>query len=238
MTVEIRQAVERQYAAFPHRVPQRVEGCECCTTPAQCDALIHSSREDLAATDLDFYAFKAITTVGTVDDFRYFWPRLVELAIDDSLITDREVLFGKPLYGHHDTWPPAERAAMLALAEALSARFAEEAIDEDAVDSWLCAIGRLTETLTDFRPFLASFTQPTDAAWTNLLVLTDRNWEAVERRNRPASAFWNDAPTAAATFLTWFRAHPQIQAARAALDQRDRELYGAEPTRGSNSSSR
>lgn len=230
-------AIANQYAVFPSQRPQIVEGCACCTTPQQLEALVRAPRETLTEKDLDFYAFKAMTTIGTADDFRYFWPRLVELAVADSLTTDREVLFGKPLYGNHRTWPQPEQAALLTLANALSARFAVEALDEDVVDSWLCAVGRLTETLTDFRPFLEPFTQSTDAARANLLILTERNWEDIDTHDRPANAFWSDAPNAAATFVAWFREHPQVHGARTALDQRDHELYGAAPTRSSGSSS-
>jgi hypothetical protein len=105
----LREAIAAQYLAFAAARPDDVRGCACCTTSQQLAAIVSAPREVLGAAELDFYARKAMTTVGTVADFRYYWPRLAELALTDEILTDTEVLFGKPLYGAHYTWPKAEQ---------------------------------------------------------------------------------------------------------------------------------
>jgi hypothetical protein len=233
----LERAIARQFQAFPTEPRGAVQGCACCTTSAQLDALVRVPRESLSAKELDVYAFKAMTTVGNADDFRYFWPRLAELAISDALSTDREVLFGKPLYGRHSSWPQSEQDALRLLAAALSERFAVETPDEFDIDSWLCAIARLIETIGDLAPFLAPLTRSTEAARENLLVLVDRNWQSIDERERPSNAFWDDAPHGAASFVAWFRHRPEVRAARVLLDQNDAEQYASAPRRTSSPSS-
>src|SRR5678815_394285 len=74
-------ALAEQYEAFTAPRPRSIEGCSCCTTPQQLAALVATPREELAASALDFYARKAVTTVGGTAELRYFWPRLAELSI-------------------------------------------------------------------------------------------------------------------------------------------------------------
>ncbi|HEY7236313.1 MAG TPA: hypothetical protein VH539_19285, partial [Gemmatimonadaceae bacterium] len=112
-------AIAQQYEAFTSPQPRNVEGCECCTTSRELAALLAVPRERLSAAALDFYARKALTTVGGQSEFRYFWPRIAELAIAGDLLTDREVVFGKPHYGEDQTWPTVEKTALVDLARAL-----------------------------------------------------------------------------------------------------------------------
>src|SRR4051812_14058525 len=123
-------AVTEQYQAFAAPRPRSVEACHCCTTPRQLAALVAQPREALAASVLDEYARKACTTIGSTVDLRYFWPRLAELSIAGELTTDREIVFGKPLYSEHRTWPAAERAALLSFARAVGEWLASEELDE------------------------------------------------------------------------------------------------------------
>ncbi|MGH9628063.1 MAG: hypothetical protein ACRD7E_06950 [Bryobacteraceae bacterium] len=55
-----------------------------------------------------------MTTMGGVDDFLYFLPRILELLPDDDFVAyiDREVVFDKLRYGKWETWPADEQAAM------------------------------------------------------------------------------------------------------------------------------
>jgi hypothetical protein len=53
---------------------------------------------ELPAKDLRNYAFSAMTTQGTLDDFRYFLPRLFEAIVTDLDGICPEVLFGKLRY--------------------------------------------------------------------------------------------------------------------------------------------
>jgi hypothetical protein len=120
----IRKAIAACYAAFERTPPKGIEGCPCCTSETKLRDLIVRPLRKLTARELDSYAFKAMTTIGSVDDFRYFWPRVAELSVKEELLTDTEVVFGKLGVGKWNSWPDREQAARLQLAKAISARFA------------------------------------------------------------------------------------------------------------------
>jgi hypothetical protein len=80
------EATERLYDAFgdvPR--PRRVEGCPHCTGPDEDLPLVSRRLRELSAEDLSRYAFKAMSTWGTEADFRYFAPRLLDLAATGAM---------------------------------------------------------------------------------------------------------------------------------------------------------
>jgi len=225
----LRDAIDAQYASFSAARPRTVEGCACCTSAEELAALVAAPREGLGAAALDFYARKALTTVGATAEFRYFWPRLAELTIRGELLTDTEIVFGKPLYGAHDTWPPEERAALMRLASALGEWLAVEEQDPGEVDVWVCAIGLLTENIQDPRDFLRPLLAATPAAWTNLRSLVDWNLDRIRKKRRLENGFWENAPNGASLILEWLAKEPRAIEAARALDGEMAELYGTEP---------
>ncbi|HEX8660002.1 MAG TPA: hypothetical protein VF690_20835 [Hymenobacter sp.] len=67
---------------------------------------------ELTEDDLGLYAGKAMTTWGTVDDFKHFLPRLFELTAAFRAPYEEYVVLNKLDYGRWRTWPPAEIAAV------------------------------------------------------------------------------------------------------------------------------
>ena len=219
-------AIAAQYAAFTAPRPRDVEGCACCTAPEEIAALIAAPREALSAQDLDFYARKAMTTVGTVPDFRYYWPRVAELALTGQLLTDTEIVFGKPLYGAHHTWPAEERAALRQLAAAIGQWLAAEEQEPGDVDMWVCAVGLLAERMADPRVLLAPLFGDSPAAWANLRALVDWNRERMQKKHRLGNAFWESAPESAALLFEWLTTEPRAHEAARANAQESAALYG------------
>ena len=200
MNSDLNAAIEGLYAAFRRpRAPARVEGCPCCTTEAELEPLSRVPLRELSSAQIDQYAFKALTTVGTVEDFRYFLPRLVELALGDQLETDRPVLFGKPAYGQWRTWPAAEQLALERFAAALTGTFSAQVYEEYDLDAWVCALGQFLE---DLPPYLAPLIAPTAPAAENLVRLYELNCGDL-KRGTLWSAYWRDRPNAA-QFIDWF----------------------------------
>jgi hypothetical protein len=80
-------AVAGLYAAFArYKLHHPVTGCPCCTS-AEDDRRVQSKpMHQLEAADLERYAFKAVTTLGTVDDLKHFLPRLLELAAAEGKV--------------------------------------------------------------------------------------------------------------------------------------------------------
>jgi len=67
-----------------------------------------------SAEDLGLYVFHAMTTVGDVDDFRHFLPRILELALSTEFPVAREVVPGKLRYAKWTEWPAGESQAVRA----------------------------------------------------------------------------------------------------------------------------
>jgi hypothetical protein len=225
----LRAALVAQYAAFKAPQPRAVTGCSCCTTPTELTGLVATPREALAPGALERYAAKAMTTIGSIDDFRYFWPRLAELAAEGRLLSSAETVFGKPLYGHHRAWPAPERAALLALAAALGEWIATEELDPDQVDSWVCAIGLVSETLCDVRQLLAPLLADTPTARAALRALVDSNRDDLQRKGRLANAYWDNAPEGAALVAGWLRTEPRALETARALVAEEAEQFGIIP---------
>lgn len=94
--MNLEQAIENLYAAFGNvPKPERIEGCPCCTKPSELAALVQIPLRLLTENELDKYAHKALTTIGTEQNLMYFTPRILELHAQDKLICSTEITFGK-----------------------------------------------------------------------------------------------------------------------------------------------
>jgi hypothetical protein len=225
MIAALRKALDEQYAAFTTLRPRVVEGCPCCSTPAQLARLVAVPREHLEAKDLDHYARKAITTIGGSAQFRYFWPRVAELSLARELETDPEVVFGKPRYGGHAGWPLSERDAILRLAAGIGEWLAESAL-EGEVDSWVCVVGLLAEGIGDPVALLDPLVSGTPAAAANLREFLEHNDAGMIAKQRLSNTFWENASDSATQILDWLRTDERIARMRLSMAKRSHELYG------------
>ncbi len=167
-----------------------------------------------------------MTTVGGQSDFRYFWPRIAELSIAGDLLTDREVVFGKPRYGEDQTWPTVEQTALVDLARALGQWLGAESFESSEVSEWVCSIGLLVEGLTDIRPLLSPLLESTSTGSANLMAFVAWNRPDIEKKHRLANAFWSSAPQSAAAVLEWYFSESRVQDAIYAIDLESAQLYG------------
>ena len=58
-----------------------MDGCPHCIDSQESACLIATPRENLWSEDLGPYAFKAISSWGNQEDYKYFFPRILELAL-------------------------------------------------------------------------------------------------------------------------------------------------------------
>lgn len=99
---EARSTLYEAFSIFP--VPFDLEGCPHCVADEESAFLASQPLSELLEVDLERFMWKAMTTWGTVDDFRYFLPRLVELA-NGGLCWDLGLLRSKLDYGDWELWP-------------------------------------------------------------------------------------------------------------------------------------
>ena len=118
---EIERAVERLYETFTrYPRPTKIESCPCgCTKPRATEHLVAVPLRELRFADLEDYLSSAMTTQGSVDDFRYLLPRLFQGIVEEDCLCDPEILFGKLSYAKWMGWPADEVIAIRAYLQSL-----------------------------------------------------------------------------------------------------------------------
>jgi hypothetical protein len=201
----LRDAIEGLYAAFARYRVETLSGCPCCTSEEHGRVLASKPVRALTPDDLLRYAFKAMSTWGTVEDFKHFLPRVFELAIaDDPNWPPVEIVLGKLSYGKWRQWPERERQALGAFLRALWSEMLGCYPFAIKSDSCLCAIGQAEEEVA---PYLDQWAvEEGEAAAMHLADFID--WNAGCLSNKPrrvelVNAFWRDRPRQAEQVLAW-----------------------------------
>src|ERR1700728_4060562 len=82
MNSQLQTAIENVYAAFKDiPKPQFVDGCPCCIDQKGISILLTKPLRELSPDDLTHYAASVFLTVGSVEDFFYFLPRILEMLV-------------------------------------------------------------------------------------------------------------------------------------------------------------
>ena len=187
--------------AAPRR-PSVIEYCPCCFSADEEQALLAPvALRQLSVDVLRPYAFDVLLTVGDVDDFRYFLPRILEVACTVGFDgPDLESLSGRLVRARWLDWPAAEQVAVRDVLAALWATTLAVFPSEPDVDTVLCAAGNAGE---DLRPYLAAwmaeFRRPATSAHLLDLLLygarcTSAGWELT-------NAFWGGKAEPVAAWL-------------------------------------
>jgi hypothetical protein len=197
-------AIEGLYSAFAcQKQHGPVEGCPHCTSVADDQRLRGKPLRQLNGDDLERFAFKAVSTLGTVDDLKHFLPRLLEIAGRDGGVggTEFEIVLGKLNYAGWAHWPRAQRAAieqcLIALWQHLLGAFPASL----GADTCLCGIAQAVD---DLSPFLDVWRRETSLpAMQHLADFIDSNVPMVPKRRRLRNAFWGERGQQMQQVLDW-----------------------------------
>ena len=185
-------AIEALYHVFGrYPLVQHVEGCSCCVSASDEDRLHIKSLRNITADELHRYAFKAMTTWGTTEDFKHFLPRLFELVTAEESITDEidaEVLFGKLTYAKWLRWPLQEQKAVKDYLDALWLFLLSLPPDVVTLDGFVCAYGQAVD---DLAPYLEVWANTT-TAFSPRHYFDFLDWNKTELQKRSlGNAFWS-----------------------------------------------
>ncbi|GLZ14945.1 hypothetical protein Acsp04_51800 [Actinomadura sp. NBRC 104425] len=214
-------AVEGLYAAFADVPrPRAVAGCPCCVAPDEDRALLARPLRELGAADLRRYAAKAMTTWGAEEEFRYFAPRLLELAADDAFVWPSvEIVFGKLGMVPWTQWP--QRAALEEFLAAFWARTLASHPSRPDAGTALCA---LTLAVSDVAPYLSGWERlDTGAAVRQLHDFTADGLRWRGGRVRLTNAEWDTNVPAYRQVVAWLTEGPALRAVQAAFERLDDE---------------
>lgn len=191
-------AIESLYQAFINvRSPQHIDGCPCCTNEAELTKLAATPRRAISPEDLSRYAAKAMTTIGGVEHFLYFLPRILEVtAFDPDWWPCIEASASRIRDSGLSGWPIHRQIAFDTFLRAVvDSRLATEQYDQ--LDGWLCAIALMgldvTSYLTRFEKNKAAVLQYFDD---NSLTL---------REGRLRNGFWKLPNSGHDAIVRWFQ---------------------------------
>jgi hypothetical protein len=182
----------RVFSRYPR--PASLHGCPCCTDDETSKALIRDRLRDLPASVLSHYAFKALSTWGTLEDYRYFLPRILELTSTGELDCDTEVTLGKLGYADWTLWPDDEQTAVRQFVSSLWCESIRSGQDWQA-DAILCGIAR---SMSDISSLLA-LADSIDPSFR--IVYRDEHSRADKRKL--TNSFWERSLPSYEQALTW-----------------------------------
>jgi hypothetical protein len=194
------QAIESIYEAFAnYRKPRDFPACECCISNGDKKLLLDRKLRTLTADELGNYAADVFLTVGSLADFKYFLPRMIELSVKEEFSWPTpEVMLGKLKLADWYDWPEIERAPVLSLLEEKFARLLQDANTEgEDIDQWICALGCCVPDIT---PYLEPLLHEDHES--KLLGVIEWN-QSLFDKGKLGSAFWKDAPDNERRVVAW-----------------------------------
>lgn len=156
-------AIEAVYDAFSDaEKPLLVKGCPCCLNADEYEALTAKPLRELSSAELTEFAFSALLTMGTVDGYLYFLPRILELTIesDSDWLSPLETSAQKIRTAGFEQWNEKRKVAinelwLAVIRHMVTCDYDRELVDWIATDveTWLCSATLIpipTEPLTSF----------------------------------------------------------------------------------------
>ena len=118
---ELVAAIEHLYGVFAkYPRPLAIKCCPCgCTKPDATNHLVAVPLREIPFAEMLDYCFRAITTQGSVDDFKYLLPRLMQGISEKPCGCNPEILFGKLRTAKWLTWQEDEIRAVQVYLRAL-----------------------------------------------------------------------------------------------------------------------
>ena len=205
---QLKAAIENLYWTFSHYpADDHFAGCPHCVTDAD-HALLHSRPlRELQPRDLTKYAFKAMSTWGSDDDFRHFLPRIFELLAFDGGAgdwSDPEISFGKLSYGDWRTWPDDEQTSIVAFFHALWSNVLDHFPHAFAVGSCLCCIGQAVDDVSDYLgAWHIAKSLPAARHFANFME--DESFDRSPEGISLAGVWWEDRQKPAEQVARWLR---------------------------------
>jgi hypothetical protein len=194
-------AIEQLYQTFSSvRPPATIEACPCCLDTTEIDTLLTTPLRTLTPNDLASYASSVFLTMGSEADFRYFLPRILDIAAHDpDWWPSVEIVLGNLQRANWQRWSSAEIDAITQFALAVFTTLLTSEKDTGReIDSWVCGFGRAGMDLTPFLrqlqalPYRKKLVEFYEVNSTKLL------------KGKLANAFWDEHGEAMRTVVEWF----------------------------------
>jgi hypothetical protein len=208
MSSNLATAIDELYAAFSSQPkPKRIAACPCCVPADEYCALLETPLRKLTGEQLSAFASSLLLTAGSEDDLRYFFPRMLDIAIHERYWwPDREVVLGKLSLGRWQTWTDREQAAVLSAVEAAFQAALQDPSDGAwNIDAWLCGLALAG---ADVHPFLTILGEPQNEG--PLFAYYELNSGPLQK-GKLGNSFWSGNREAQRPIIEWLKSAPVQQ---------------------------
>jgi hypothetical protein len=198
-------AVEALYAAFSDvAAPESIPACGCCNTGTDWQpggfqgGTVNTpplgdgrALRELTDDDVRGYVWDVLLTLGSLADFTYYLPRLLELMARNDHGWESAALTQRfDTWAHFGDWPAAHQKAVLDFFRAWWAATLDAPHTGAQVEDVLCATSGV---ITDLTPLLDEWLQRDGVATENLIAFLEFEFERLSRGGL-VDAFWQPEP--------------------------------------------
>lgn len=147
---DLQAALNAVYAVFhAYPCPKALEAAPTRDPKRVLAQLSSRGLAELTSDDINGYMGWAMTTIGGVNDYKHFLPRILELAVQGPgrvhVGGDPESLARKIVYGEFAGWPADERAAIVTALDAAWRQALRTSLEEEEAEDWLRGLIALGE---------------------------------------------------------------------------------------------
>lgn len=178
--------------------PQSIEACPCCMNDNEINLLLTKELQNLTSNDLCSYATVVFQTVGSKKDYMYFFPRILELCLENKLgWPDPEIVFRSIRVASWEIWKKPEKNIVLELFKSKFIQLAETADNGSQINQLLCAISFINNNINKFLHILEKYEvngSYYDFIECNLKFFTT---------GRLTNKFWRDCPKQEQQVIKW-----------------------------------
>jgi len=158
---------------------------------------------ELSPDELKRYSFSAMTTAGTLEDFKHFLPRICELIAwrqCGQIVV--EVALCQLTCGKWTSWPASEREVVRTfLMTWWQHHLSTPVVDEYGGDPTLCAVAHAEDDLAEYLEYWRK--EPSLTAALHLADLIDRNYSHLMKKGEMANAFWETLRPQQQQVIAW-----------------------------------
>lgn len=142
---KLQRAIDRCYDAFAaYPEPLNLDASPLRDPIQILKNLTSAPLGQLSGESIESYAGFAMTTVGGVEDYKHFLPRILELAVEGSFLGTEPPIIGQRLkLGEWLEWPAYEQEAVGDLFIEAWKQVLLEHPDDEVAEDWLCGIANL-----------------------------------------------------------------------------------------------
>jgi len=218
--VSLEHQIEELYSAFSSQQrPGSIATCPCCLSAESVCSLLATPLRKLTPEQLSDYAAKVLLTAGSNEDFRYFFPRILEISITEpgGWWPSIEVVLEKLVLADWQSWSVSERSALVATLNAAFAHSIQRGPEHIyELDALMCGLGILG---IDREPYLKQLSTPVNAEM--LFAYYEHNSASLQK-GKLSNSFWSNHRDAAKPILAWLNSEP-IQST---IGEMQRQRYG------------